>query len=133
MLSSSVSLRASGRVTSVRTLYRQPVAVCRGSKLVARAGDRISKSDLEGMLVEECQLDKKTAKRVLDTLLDIIIDEVADGNEVALIGFGTFKARDRAAREGRNPKTGEPLKIPAMKVGCVECCKDGLPPPARQQ
>jgi len=49
-------------------------------------------------------------------MLESIVDAVASGDKVTLVGFGTFEARDRQAREGRNPSTGKPIKIPATRV-----------------
>ncbi len=49
-------------------------------------------------------------------MLDVILEAVAKGDKVTLVGFGTFEARDRQAREGRNPSTGKPIKIPATRV-----------------
>lgn len=59
---------------------------------------------------------KKDIDAVLSTTLEVIQDTVASGDKVTLVGFGTFEARDRQAREGRNPATGEPITIPATKV-----------------
>lgn len=53
---------------------------------------------------------------MLDAILGTIVDTVADGEKVVLVGFGSFESRSRVAREGRNPKTGEALKIPAAVV-----------------
>lgn len=56
--------------------------------------------------------EKKTAA-VLDAIMETITEAVADGDKVTLVGFGTFEPRDRQEREGRNPKTGEAMIIPA--------------------
>lgn len=77
----------------------------------------MNKQDLvNAVAVEsEVQVPKATAKRVLDGILQVITDTVADGETVNLVGFGTFKPVNRAARTGRNPSTGAELKIPASK------------------
>lgn len=59
---------------------------------------------------------KKQADQVLTAILEQITKAVAEGNKVTLVGFGAFEARDRQARQGRNPKTGEDITIPATRV-----------------
>jgi len=59
---------------------------------------------------------KAEAARALDSFIDIVTDTLKKGDEVAISGFGTFLVRSRAARVGRNPKTGESVQIPAKKV-----------------
>jgi DNA-binding protein HU-beta len=59
---------------------------------------------------------KKIIEEVLTTTLEVIEDTVADGNKVTLVGFGSFERRERKAREGRNPKTGEKMEIPSTRV-----------------
>ncbi len=59
---------------------------------------------------------KKDIEAVLTATLEVIVDAVSSGERVTLVGFGSFESRDRQAREGRNPKTGEVMTIPATKV-----------------
>ena len=59
---------------------------------------------------------KKQVDAVLTEVLDVIMEAVANGDKVTLVGFGSFESRERKAREGRNPKTGEKMNIPATKV-----------------
>ena len=59
---------------------------------------------------------KKDADAILSATLDVIQTTVAEGQKVTVVGFGTFEPRQRSAREGRNPKTGEKLSIPATTV-----------------
>ena len=66
--------------------------------------------------VAELGITKKQAAEVVDCVLDSIKDALADGDKVSLIGFGTFSVKERAAREGRNPRTGNTIKIEAKKV-----------------
>jgi DNA-binding protein HU-beta len=61
-------------------------------------------------------VNKKTADEVLSATLEVIVDTVAAGDKVTLVGFGSFEPRERKAREGRNPKTGAKMEIPATKV-----------------
>jgi DNA-binding protein HU-beta len=59
---------------------------------------------------------KKQADAVLTAAIETIIDAVSEGDKVTLVGFGSFEARERQAREGRNPKTGDKMEIPATRV-----------------
>jgi DNA-binding protein HU-beta len=76
----------------------------------------MNKGELVDKIAEKANVTKKDADSILTAMLEVILDTVADGDKVTLVGFGTFEARDRQAREGRNPSTGEPIKIPATKV-----------------
>ena len=76
----------------------------------------MNKSGLIEALVKETDMSKAAAGRALNALVDIITKTVAKKQDVQLIGFGTFKATKRAARKGKNPRTGEPLKIAAATV-----------------
>jgi len=71
---------------------------------------------LNEALAAKADLSKAAAGRALDVLINEIVSAVAKGDSVALIGFGTFKSAARAAREGKNPRTGEKLKIAATTV-----------------
>ncbi len=73
------------------------------------------KPELAAAIAESADLSKDKAGQVLNVILDEITHSVAKGDDVALIGFGTFTVRERAARTGKNPQTGEPLQIPASK------------------
>jgi DNA-binding protein HU-beta len=66
--------------------------------------------------VAELGVTKKQAAEVVDCVLDSIKGALAGGDKVSLIGFGTFSVKERAAREGRNPRTGKTIKIKAKKV-----------------
>jgi DNA-binding protein HU-beta len=59
---------------------------------------------------------KVEAERVVDTVFDSITKSLKSGNEVSIAGFGIFEAKTRAARTARNPRTGETIKVPAMKT-----------------
>jgi DNA-binding protein HU-beta len=72
--------------------------------------------------VAEIGISKKQAAEVVDCVLDSVKGALADGDKVSLIGFGTFSVKERAAREGRNPRTGATIKIakknvPVFKAG----------------
>ena len=76
----------------------------------------MNRAELIEALAERAELTKAQAARMLDAVLDVITATIAAGEQVALIGFGTFKQALRAAREGRNPATGAKLKIAAAKL-----------------
>lgn len=76
----------------------------------------MNKSELIGSLAESCDMSKAAAGRALDALIGTVVDEVAKGNSVSVIGFGTFSSNRRNARTGRNPKTGDAIKIAASVV-----------------
>ena len=76
----------------------------------------MNKGDLIERLAQDCELTKATAERVVNSTLGAIIDAVAAGDKVTLMGFGTFAVSERAAREGRNPQSGKVISIPAKKV-----------------
>ncbi len=82
----------------------------------------MNKSELVDDVAEAAGLSKADAARAVDAVIESISGALAKGDKVSLIGFGTFMVRERAAREGRNPKSGETIKIaagktPAFKAG----------------
>ena len=76
----------------------------------------MNKTELIAAAAEAAGVSKKDAAAVVDAALDAIVAAMANGDKVQLIGFGTFEARERAAREGLNPQTGEKVQIAACKV-----------------
>jgi len=76
----------------------------------------MNKGELVDTIAEKAGVTKKQADEILSATLDSIVDAVSSGDKVTLVGFGTFEPRDRKEREGRNPKTGEALKIPATTI-----------------
>ena len=76
----------------------------------------MNKAELIATIASRSGVSQKQADIVLSTIMDAIIDTVASGDKVTLVGFGTFEKRDRQSRLGRNPKTGEELTIPATSV-----------------
>jgi len=76
----------------------------------------VNKTELIDAVAEGADISKAAASRAVDTMLDSISNSLAKGDQVTLVGFGTFSVKDRAARTGRNPRTGEPIDIPAAKV-----------------
>jgi DNA-binding protein HU-beta len=76
----------------------------------------MNKTELIGQIAAQAEIPKTTAAKALTTMIDSVIATVAKGDTVVLPGFGTFKSSQRAARTGRNPQTGEELKIAASTV-----------------
>ena len=75
----------------------------------------MNKAELIDAVAEETNLSKADAERATKAVLDSIIGELGKGGQVTLPGFGTFSVRERAARTGRNPQTGETMQIKASK------------------
>jgi DNA-binding protein HU-beta len=76
----------------------------------------MTKTELIAILAERSGVTQAKAKDVLESLIEVITEEVKDGRKVSLVGFGTFEVAQRSARSGRNPKTGEEIQIPACKA-----------------
>ena len=76
----------------------------------------MNKSELAAAVAEETGLSRKDAEAAVKAVFQTITDELKEGGKVQIVGFGTFEAVDRPAREGRNPHTGEALEIQASKA-----------------
>ncbi|MCX7662886.1 MAG: HU family DNA-binding protein [Tepidimonas fonticaldi] len=76
----------------------------------------MNKAQLIDHIAERAELTKQEAARALDAFLATVSDTLARGGDVTLVGFGTFQVDERAARKGRNPKTGEVVEIAAAKM-----------------
>lgn len=76
----------------------------------------MNKTDLIEQVAAKRGMTKKDATRVVDAVLDTIADALKRGEKVSLIGFGNFEVRERSARKGRNPQTGEEIQIKASRV-----------------
>jgi DNA-binding protein HU-beta len=76
----------------------------------------MNKTDLIMQIAKTVDLSKADAGKALDAMIDAIIKAANDGQKVTLIGFGTFMVTERKARDGRNPRNGETIKIPAARV-----------------
>jgi DNA-binding protein HU-beta len=79
-------------------------------------GFSANKTELIDLITKETGLDRDDVRKTVDSFLGNITQRLASGDQVTLAGFGTFLVRDRAARTGRNPQTGETINIPASKV-----------------
>ncbi|AUJ26402.1 DNA-binding protein [Virgibacillus dokdonensis] len=76
----------------------------------------MNKTDLINAVAEKSDLSKKDATKAVDAVFESVMDSLKNGEKVQLIGFGNFEVRERSARKGRNPQTGEEIEIPASKV-----------------
>jgi DNA-binding protein HU-beta len=76
----------------------------------------VNKSELIEAIAASADIPKAAAARALDAMVDTVTDSLKKGESVSLVGFGTFQVKERAARTGRNPQTGEPIEISAAKV-----------------
>lgn len=82
----------------------------------------MNKSEFTSAVADAAELSKADAANAVDAMVSVITDALRKGDSVTLVGFGTFQVRNRAARQGRNPKTGETIQIkasnnPAFKAG----------------
>ena len=75
----------------------------------------MNKTELVAGVAEKAGLTKKDAEKAVNALFDSVQQELVEGGKVQMIGFGTFEVKERAARKGRNPRTGEDIEIPASK------------------
>lgn len=83
----------------------------------------MNKSELIAAVADASDVSKADAGRVVDSLVTVVGKALKKNDKVSVVGFGTFSVRKRAARQGRNPKTGEPLKIKASKTPAFKAGK----------
>jgi len=83
----------------------------------------VNKQELIENIAESADITKAAAGRALDSMIDSVSGALKAGDSVVLVGFGTFTVRDRAARTGRNPQTGEEIQIAAAKVPAFKAGK----------
>ena len=76
----------------------------------------MNKTELVAAMAEQAELSKKDSEKALKAFIDVVTEELKKGEKVQLVGFGTFEVTERAAREGRNPLTGEKMQIKASKA-----------------
>ena len=86
-------------------------------------GNTVNKSQLVDQIAENADISKAAAGRALDALVETVTETLKSGDQVTLVGFGSFIVRERAARTGRNPKTGEAIEISAAKVPAFKAGK----------
>ena len=83
----------------------------------------MNKTELIAAVAEKTDLSKKDADAALSAVLGAITDALKAGDKIQLVGFGTFEVRNRAAKQGRNPRTGETMTVPASKVPAFKAGK----------
>ncbi|MCI8404328.1 MAG: HU family DNA-binding protein [Clostridia bacterium] len=83
----------------------------------------MNKTELVSAMAEKANVSKKDTEAVLNAFIDTVQNAVKDGDKVALVGFGTFEVRERAERTGKNPRTGQAIKIAACKVPAFKAGK----------
>ncbi len=83
----------------------------------------MTKADLIAKVAAEAEMSKKDAEKAVNTVLSAITEALAEGDKVSLVGFGTFETRERAARTGQDPRTKEPIEIPAATVPAFKAGK----------
>jgi len=84
----------------------------------------MTKADLVERVAKETEMTKKDAEKLVEVIFDSIVTTLNEGEKIELRGFGSFRVRERNARKGRNPKTGEPVDIPAKRVAYFKPGKD---------
>ena len=83
----------------------------------------MNKTEVIAAVAEKAGISKKDADAAVNTTLDTIVEMVAAGDKVQLVGFGTFEPRERSAKTGKNPRTGESIEIPASKIPAFKAGK----------
>ena len=83
----------------------------------------MNKTELIAAVAEKAGISKKDADAAVNTTLDTIVEMVAAGDKVQLVGCGTFEPRERSAKTGKNPSTGESIEIPASKIPAFKAGK----------
>ena len=86
----------------------------------------MNKTELIAAVAEKTDLSKKDADAAVSAVLGAITDALKAGDKIQLVGFGTFEVRNRAAKQGRNPRTGETMTVPASKVPAFKALKDAV-------
>ena len=76
----------------------------------------MNKTELVAAIAEKAEQSKKSAEAALKAFEDVVAEELKKGEKIQMVGFGTFEVSERAAREGRNPQTGETMTIAASKA-----------------
>ncbi len=83
----------------------------------------MNKSDFIVKVAEKAEIDKKEAEKIVSAVFDTIVETVANGDDIRIVGFGTFESRERKERTGVNPRTKEQITIPASKIPAFKAGK----------
>lgn len=89
-----------------------------------KEGGFMTKSEMAEKLAEKININKQQAEGIINIFTNSVIEALAGGDKVEIRGFGSFRVRHRAAKEGRNPKTGEKVYVPPKKVPFFKTGKD---------
>lgn len=84
----------------------------------------MTKADLVEIVAREADMTKKDVEQLVEIIFESIVSSLNKGEKIELRGFGSFRVRERNSRKGRNPKTGEPVEIPAKRVAYFKPGKD---------
>ena len=83
----------------------------------------MNKTEFIAEVAKAAEIDKKVSEKAVNAALDVITAQLAKGEKIQLVGFGTFEVRARAEKQGRNPKTGEAITVPASKAPAFKAGK----------
>ena len=83
----------------------------------------MNKTELVAAIADKTELSKKDSEKALKAFIDVVGEELKKGEKIQLVGFGTFEVTERAARTGKNPRTGEAIQIAASKVPAFKAGK----------
>ena len=83
----------------------------------------MNKTELVAAIAEKAELSKKDAEKALKAFTETVAEQLKNGDKIQLVGFGTFEVTERAARTGKNPRTGEAIQIAASKVPAFKAGK----------
>jgi DNA-binding protein HU-beta len=83
----------------------------------------MTKSELIDRVAKEAKIPRAAAERAINSFTDTVCEVLKTGDKITLTGFGTFQVSNRAPRKGRNPRTGEEINIPAVKIPKFKCGK----------
>lgn len=96
-------------------LYADLLEILQWAQPLVKGVYTVNKNELVAAVADKCGLSKADVSRAVDATLEAITDALKKKDDVRLVGFGTYTVSERGASEGRNPRTGEPIKIPARK------------------
>ena len=95
-----------------RTIFERKI----NNEISLQGEFNMNKTELVAAMADQAGLSKKDAEKALKAFTDVVAEELKKDGKVQLVGFGTFEVSSRAAREGRNPQSGKPMKIAASKA-----------------
>ncbi|WP_338044058.1 MULTISPECIES: nucleoid-associated protein HU-beta [Oceanisphaera] len=98
-------------------------AQCQPANVKTTRGMTVNKSQLIDKIADGADITKASAGRALDAFVEAVTESLQEGDQVSLVGFGTFAVRERAARTGRNPQTGAAIEIAAAKTPAFKAGK----------